>query len=91
MTRMRAVSEAERGPTVPEERLDLEHFSTLAAAVIQAALADLDTRLYRTRARHFLLHVFPSSIWSDFGTFNQAMLRDVVAERCRTRPRMKGQ
>ena len=91
MTRMREVSEAERGPTVPEERLDTVHFATLAAAVIEKALFDLDTQLFRTRARFFLLHTFPGSIWSDFGTVNQAMLRDIVTERCRQKPRLKGE
>ena len=60
------VAEEDRGPTVPESQIDLDAYATLAARVIDRAIADLSTKLYRASARRFLMYGCRNTIWAEY-------------------------
>jgi len=79
-----------RGPTIPAERIDPINYATLAVAVLQRALSDLDMRLYRASARWWLLHLYGDSLWAECGQVNEEMLRAVITDRCKVPARREG-
>ena len=75
------VAEEDRGPTVPESQIDLDAYATLAARVIDRAIADLSTKLYRASARRFLMYGCRNTIWAEYLNVHARHFQRLVAER----------